>query len=164
MTSPVPAIVVGAGISGLVCANALRKAGIDAKVLETSPRAGGVIGSEVRNGFLLELGPQSFSGTAVLRSLCPDLGLADKLVDAPPGAPRYVLIEGALRAVPLNAAAMLTSSLLSARTKWRIARDAFGTTRAPEEDESIAAFVRRKFGEELLDRLVGPFVSGIFAV
>jgi protoporphyrinogen/coproporphyrinogen III oxidase len=163
MTSPVPAIVVGAGISGLVCAYALRKAGIDAQVLEASPRAGGVIGSEVRNGFLLELGPQSFSGTAVLRSLCTELGIADQIVHAPPGAPRYVLIEGALRAVPLSPAAMLTSSLLSARTKWRIARDAFGTTRAPEEDESIAAFVRRKFGEELLDRLVAPFVSGIYA-
>ena len=163
MTSPVPAIVVGAGISGLVCVYALRKAGIDAQVLEASPRAGGVIGSVMRNGFLLELGPQSFSGTAVLRSLCTELGIADQLVHAPPGAPRYVLIEGALRAVPLNPAAMLTSSLLSARTKWRIARDAFGTTRAPEEDESIAAFVRRKFGEELLDRLVAPFVSGIYA-
>jgi oxygen-dependent protoporphyrinogen oxidase len=163
MTSSVPAIVVGAGISGLVCAYALRKGGVEAQVLDASPRAGGVIGSEVRNGFLLELGPQSFSGTAVLRSLCTELGIADQLVHAPPGAPRYVLIEGALRAVPLNPAAMLTSSLLSARTKWRIARDAFGTTRAPEEDESIAAFVRRKFGEELLDRLVAPFVSGIYA-
>ena len=163
MTSPVPAIVVGAGISGLVCAYALRKAGIDAQVLEASPRAGGVIGSEVRNGFLLELGPQSFSGTAVLRSLCMELGIADQLVQAPAGAPRYVLIDGTLRAVPLNPAAMLTSSLLSAKTKWRIARDAFGTTRAPQEDESIASFVRRKFGEELLDRLVAPFVSGIYA-
>src|SRR5260370_16515695 len=164
MTSSVPAIVVGGGISGLACAYALRKAGVDAQVLETSPRAGGVIGSEVRNGFLLELGPQSFSGTAVLRSLCTELRIADQLVHAPPSAPRYVLIEGALRAVPLNPPAMPPSSLLSARTKWKITRDAFGTTRAPEEDESIAEFVHRTFGEELLDRLVGPFVSGIFAV
>ena len=163
MTSSVPAIVVGGGISGLACAYALRKAGVDAQVLETSPRAGGVIGSEVRDGFLLELGAQSFSGTAALRSLCTELGIADQLVEAPAGAPRYVLIDGALRAVPLNPASMLISSLLSARTKWRIARDAFGTTRAPEEDESIATFVRRKFGEELLDRLVAPFVSGIYA-
>src|SRR6266481_6391336 len=98
-----------------------------------------------------------------LRSLCTELGIADQLVEAPAGAPRYVLIDGTLRAVPLNPASMLISSLLSARTKWRIARDAFGTTRAPEEDESIATFVRRKFGEELLDRLVAPFVSGIYA-
>src|SRR4029077_16971304 len=152
-----------AGISGLVCAYALHKAGVNAQVLEASPRAGGEIAAEVRDGFLLELGPQSFSGTAVLRSLCTELGIEDQLIQAPAGAPRYVLIDGTLRAVPLNPAAMLTSSLLSAKTKWRIARDAFGTTHAPEQDESISAFVRRKFGEELLDRLVAPFVSGIYA-
>jgi protoporphyrinogen/coproporphyrinogen III oxidase len=163
MTLSVPAIVLGAGISGLACAYALRKAGVDAHVLEASACAGGVIASELRNGFLLELGPQSFSGTAALRSLCTELGIAGQLVEAPPRAPRYVLIDGTLRAVPLSPASMLSSSLLSARTKWRIARDAFGTSRAPEKDESIAAFVRRKFGEQLLDRLVAPFVSGIYA-
>jgi protoporphyrinogen/coproporphyrinogen III oxidase len=163
MTSSAPAIVVGAGISGLVCAYALSKAGIHAHVLEASPRAGGAIGSERRDEFLLELGPQSFSGTAALRDLSADLEIADQLLQAPANAPRYVLINGALRAVPLNPAAMVASSLLSARTKWRIARDAFGTTSAPEEDESVAAFVRRKFGAQLLDRLVAPFVSGIYA-
>ena len=163
MTSSVPAIVVGAGISGLACAYALRKAGVDAQVLEVSPRGGGVIASEMRDGFLLELGPQSFSGTAALRSLCTELGIANQLVEAPPRAPRYVLIAGTLRAVPLNPASILISSLLSARTKWKIARDAVGTSRPPEGDESIAAFVHRKFGEELLDRLVAPFVSGIYA-
>jgi oxygen-dependent protoporphyrinogen oxidase len=58
---------------------------------------------------------------------------------------------------------MLTSSLLPTRIKWQIARDAFGNTRPPDQDESISAFVRRKFNDELLDRLVGPFVSGIYA-
>jgi oxygen-dependent protoporphyrinogen oxidase len=42
-------------------------------------------------------------------------------------------------------------------------RDAFGTTSPPEIDESVAAFVRRKFGAQLLDRLAAPFVSGIYA-
>ena len=163
MTSSVSAIVVGAGISGLACAYALRQAGVDAEVLEVSPRAGGVIASEMRDEFLLELGPQSFSGTTALRSLCTELGIANQLVEAPPRAPRYVLIAGTLRAVPLNPASILISSLLSAKTKWKMARDAFGTSCPPEEDESIAAFVRRKFGSELLDRLVAPFVSGIYA-
>ena len=113
----------------MVCAYAMRKAGVEAQVLEASHRAGGVIASERRDGFLLELGPQSFSGTAALRALCAELGIADQLVQAPAGIPRYVLIDGALKAVPLNPAAMLTSSLLSVRTKWRIARDAFGAVR-----------------------------------
>jgi oxygen-dependent protoporphyrinogen oxidase len=154
---------VGAGISGLVCAYALRRAGIEAQLVEASTQPGGVIRSENRDGFLLEFGPQSFSGTASLRSLCADLGIQDQIVQAPSAAPRYVLLDGALKALPLSPPAVLISSFLSARTKWRIARDAVGNTRAPKQDESVAAFVRRKFGAELLERLVGPFVSGIYA-
>lgn len=157
------AIVVGGGISGLVCAYALRKAGVDAQVLEASTRVGGVIRSERRDGFLLELGPQSFSGTAELRKLCVELGIADQLMEAPARAPRYVLLRGKLVAVPMSPPALLTSFLLGGGTKWNIARDAFGRSRAPEGDESIANFVRRKFGAEVLDRLVGPFVSGVYA-
>src|ERR1700680_2676686 len=163
MTPTLPALIVGGGISGLVCAYALRKAGIEAQLLETSTQPGGVVRSENREGCLLELGPQSFSGTASLRSLCADLGIADQVVQAPHSSPRYVLIDGVLKAVPLSPPAMLSSSFLSARTKWKIARDAIGTTRVPDEDESVAAFIRRKFGTELLERLVGPFVSGIYA-
>jgi len=163
MTSPVPAIVVGGGISGLVCAYALRQAGADALVVESSARVGGVIRSERRDGYLLEFGPQSFSGTAALRALCSDLDIADQVLQAPAGAPRYVLINGTLKAVALSPPAMLTSSLLSTGTKWKIVRDAFGRSQPPERDESIAEFVRRKFGAELLDRLAGPFVSGVYA-
>jgi oxygen-dependent protoporphyrinogen oxidase len=163
MTSAAPVIVVGAGISGLVCAYTLLNAGIDVQVVEASRHAGGMIRSEQRDGFLLELGPQSFSGTGPLRALCDQLAITDQLVQAPSHAPRYVLIDGVLKTVPLSPPAMLASSLLSMKTKWRIARDAFGASAAPDEDESIASFVRRKFGNELLDRLVGPFVSGIYA-
>lgn len=163
MTTPIPALVIGGGISGLSCAYALRKAGIDVMLIEAADRPGGVIRSETHDGFLFELGPQSFSGTAALRGLCGELGTDGELLQAPPNAPRYVLVNGALREVPLSPPAMLTSSLLSAATKWRIARDVLGKTQPPTEDESIAQFVRRKFGDELLDRLVGPFVSGIYA-
>jgi oxygen-dependent protoporphyrinogen oxidase len=156
-------IVVGGGISGLVCTYALRKAGVDAVAVEASARSGGVIRSERRDGFLLELGPQSFSGTADLRKLCAELGIAEQMLEAPAGAPRFVLMDGKLVAVPMSPPALLTSSLLGGRTKWNIAHDALWRSQAPEEDESIAGFVRRKFGAELLDRLVGPFVSGVYA-
>ncbi len=154
---------MGGGISGLVCAYALRKAGIDAQLVEASPRPGGVIRSERRDGFLLELGPQSFNGTAPLIELCRDLGIEGQLVQAPRHAARYVLVDGALRQVPLSPPAFFASSLFSAGTKWSILRDLFGRSRPPEEDESVAAFVRRKFSAELLEKLVGPFVSGIYA-
>jgi protoporphyrinogen/coproporphyrinogen III oxidase len=156
-------LIVGGGISGLVCAYALRRAGIDALVIEALTRPGGVIHSKRRDGYLLELGPQSFSGTAPLRTLCSELDVESELMEAPPRAPRYVLVQGALRTVPLSPPALLASSLLSTATKASLARDMFGRSQPPEEDESVGCFVRRKFSEELLDRLVGPFVSGIYA-
>src|SRR5260370_3794643 len=163
VTRHVPALVVGGGISGLVCAYALRKAGIDAQLAEASPRPGGVIRSITRDGFLLELGPQSFSGTLALRELCTELGISDELLQAPPRAPRYVLIDGQFRPVPLSPPAFFTSSLLSASTKWAIVRDILRISIPPDADQSVAAFVRRKFSAQLLDRLVGPIVSGIYA-
>jgi protoporphyrinogen/coproporphyrinogen III oxidase len=163
VTRHVPALVVGGGISGLVCAYALRKAGIAAQLVEACPRPGGVISSVARNGFLLERGPQSFSGTMQLRHLCADLGISDQVVQAPPRAPRYVLIDGELRPVPLSPLAFFMSSLINGSTKWALVHDILGKSIPPDGDESVAAFVRRKFSAQLLDRLVGPFVSGIYA-
>jgi oxygen-dependent protoporphyrinogen oxidase len=163
VTRHVPALVVGGGISGLVCAYALRKAGIDAQLVEASSRPGGVINSTTRDGFLLELGPQSFSGTPALRELCAELGVSNELLQAPPQAPRYVLIDGQLRPVPLSPPAFFMSSLINGSTKWAFVRDILGKSIPPDGDESIADFVRRKFSAQLLDRLVGPFVSGIYA-
>jgi oxygen-dependent protoporphyrinogen oxidase len=163
MTTHVPVLIVGAGVSGLTCAYYLRKSGIDAHVVEASPRPGGVIRSERRDGFLLERGPQSFSGTPQLLDLCRELGLENELVEAPPRAPRFLLINGQLKQAPLSPHAFVVSSLFSAKTKWSILRDALGRSTPPDADESVAAFTRRKFSAELLDKLVGPFVSGIYA-
>ena len=163
MTRHVPALVVGGGISGLVCAYALRKSGIDAQLVEASPRSGGVINSVTREGFLLELGPQSFSGTAALRELCVELGISNELLQAPQHAPRYVLIDGRLQPAPLSPPAFFLSSMIDGATKWALLRDIFGKSTPPDSDESVADFVRRKFSPQLLDRLAGPFVSGVYA-
>jgi oxygen-dependent protoporphyrinogen oxidase len=163
MTTQVPVLIVGAGISGLTCAYALRKSGIGAQLVEASTRPGGVIRSERREGFLLVLGPQSFSGTPQLRNLCRDLSIENELVEAPHGAPRFLLINGQLKPAPLSPPAFFVSSLFSVGTKWSILRDIFGRSNPPAGDESVAAFARRKFSDELLDKLVGPFVSGIYA-
>jgi oxygen-dependent protoporphyrinogen oxidase len=163
VTRHIQALVVGGGISGLVCAHALQKASIEVLLVEASARPGGVISSVRRDGYLLELGPQSFAGTLQLRTLCLELRIADQLIEAPPKAPRYVLVDGKLQAVPLSPPAFLTSSLIDGPTKWALVRDIFGNSVPPQGDESVAAFVRRKFSDQLLDRLVGPFVSGVYA-
>jgi oxygen-dependent protoporphyrinogen oxidase len=156
-------MVVGAGISGLVCAYALRKTGVDVQVVESTTIPGGVIRSERRDDYLLEFGPQSFNATSALLNLCRELQIDDQLLKAPTHAPRYVLVKGTLRPVPLSPPAFVTSSLFGTITKLRVLRDILGRSTPPQSDESVAAFVRRKFSRELLDTLVGPFVSGIYA-
>ncbi|HKM67954.1 MAG TPA: protoporphyrinogen oxidase [Candidatus Acidoferrum sp.] len=162
MSNRVEALVVGAGISGLATAYALHKAGIATQVVESAPRAGGVIRSVTRDGYLCECGPQSFSGNGLISAMCQDLGILEQRVLADPKAPRYVLINGKLQNVPMGPG-LLTSPFMSGGTRGAILRDIFGKSESPEPDESVAAFIRRKFSETLLDRLVGPFVSGIYA-
>lgn len=163
MASAPLTVVVGAGISGLSCAYALQKARQNVLLLEAGPRPGGVIQSVEENGYLFELGPQSFSSTPALYALCEELGLTPQLVEAPRRAPRFVLIDRELIPVPLSPLAFLGSKLLGGKTKFAILTEVLRTTYPPEPDESIAAFTRRKFSKQLLDRMVGPLVSGIYA-
>ena len=156
-------IVIGGGISGLTCAYSLKKRGVDVAVLEASDSAGGMIHSAEENGYLFEAGPQSFSTTPQLDALIEDLNLTNELVAAPAKAPRYIFVNGQLHPVPLSPGAFIGSSLLKWSTKFSILLDPFRRSFPPEDDESIGAFVRRKFKPELLELLVGPFVSGIYA-
>ena len=162
MSEKVEALVVGAGISGLATAYALQKAGIAIRVVEAAVRPGGVIQTVKRDGYLLEYGPQSFSGNSAISAMCRDLGILEDRVLADPKAPRYVLIDGKLQNVPMGPS-LLTSSFMGGGTRTAILRDIFGKSESPEPDESVAEFIRRKFSPTLLDRLVGPFVSGIYA-
>ena len=162
MPNPVQALIVGAGISGLTTAFALRKAGIDARIVDRASRPGGLIQSVRRDGYLVECGPQSFSGNASLTSICRDLEILDRRILADSKAPRFVLINGALEKVPLGPG-LLVSPLMGGGTRTALFRDVIGRSEAPDSDESVASFIRRKFSPTLLDRLVGPFVSGIYA-
>jgi len=162
MSTQVQALVVGAGISGLATAYALQKAGVSTVVVEAASRPGGVIRSEEKEGYLIECGPQSFSGNDSIAAICKDLEILNLRVLADPKAPRYVLINGKLQNVPMGPG-LLASPLLAGGTRGAILKDIMGESRAPEPDESVAGFTRRKFSSTLLDRLVGPFVSGIYA-
>lgn len=160
---PAEVAVVGAGISGLACAHRLKQLGFSVAIFEAEEHAGGVIRTLRHNGYLIEKGPQSFLGTELVLELVKSLGIEDKLVSADPRAPRYVLQRGRLRAVPMSPQAILTSSLLGAGSRWRIFSEPFRKTSPPMAEESVAQFVRRKFGHEILEYLVTPFVSGVYA-
>jgi oxygen-dependent protoporphyrinogen oxidase len=161
--TPFPTVVIGGGISGLACAYRLQQAGVPVRVLEAGSRPGGLIQTVEENGFRFEAGPQSFLSNEALLTLIERLGLQEELLRADPRAPRYILARGKLVPAPMVPPSLLTTPLFSLGTKWRLFTEVFRHSKPPADDESIASFVRRKFGNELLDRVVAPFVSGIYA-
>ncbi|MGC1105144.1 MAG: protoporphyrinogen oxidase [Candidatus Acidiferrales bacterium] len=156
-------IVVGAGISGLACALGLREFGVAVRMLDAAENPGGLISTVQREGFLFESGPQSFQLTSELRELIRAAGCESELLEADPRTPRYILRGGKLRPAPMSPPSLLTTSLLSAGSKMRVLSEPFRRSEPAAGDESLADFVRRKFGTEILDHLAGPFVSGVFA-
>jgi oxygen-dependent protoporphyrinogen oxidase len=156
-------VVIGGGISGLACAYRLWQLGVPVTLLEAHESAGGLIGTVERDGFLFETGPQSFQGTDSALDLVRELGLEVDLCQADPRAPRYVVRHGRLEKLPMSPQAVLRSSLLGMGARWKIASEALRKTKPPTDEESVAQFVRRKFGHEILEYLVAPFVSGVYA-
>ncbi len=157
--------VMGAGITGLSAAWALRRRGVPAIVLESAARVGGVITTERRGDFLVELGPTSAMRTPELDQLIAELGLdTERIGPAPEARTRYVVRDGRAVAVPMSPPAMLTTPLLSLGGKLRVLADLF-LPRAPAEmpEESVAALARRRFGGEAVEYLIDPMLSGIYA-
>jgi oxygen-dependent protoporphyrinogen oxidase len=154
--------VVGGGLSGLVAAFSLARRGETVRVLEASPRAGGVVRTEREEGFLLELGPNTVRPTAEIRDLLGALGLAPSALFASPRLPRYIDFAGRLHALAPGPAALLTTRLLTWPGKLRLLREPF-VARGADSGESAAAFFARRLGPEVAERVVAPFVSGIWA-
>jgi protoporphyrinogen/coproporphyrinogen III oxidase len=155
-------VVVGAGLSGLAAARALSEAGAEVLVLESADRPGGVVRTESAGGFLLELGPNTVRPTGELTALIDQLELGGEVLRADPRAARYVDFEGRLHAVPMSPRQLLRTRLLSTRAKLRLLAEPFRKA-APVPDESVRDFAARRLGPEIADRLVEPFVAGIFS-
>jgi oxygen-dependent protoporphyrinogen oxidase len=155
-------VVIGAGITGLACGFRLQQLGIRALVLEASDKAGGVISTVRRNGFLFEGGPQCPRFPRPVWTLIRELGLEDEFIAGDSRAKRYILRNGKLHRAPFSAGGLLTTSLVSFKAKYLLLSEVFRHSYAPVAEESLAEFVGRKFGAEVLDYLVDPFISTIF--
>jgi protoporphyrinogen/coproporphyrinogen III oxidase len=158
-------VVVGGGLSGLVAAFRAQRAGHRVAVLEAAPRPGGVIGSERRDGCLFERGPNSgLDTTPLINATLADLGISGERVDgSAASARRYVVRSGELVPLPTSAGAFLGTRLFSPLAKLRLAIEPFIAGAAPDAEETIAQFVRRRLGPEFLDYAIEPFVAGIYA-
>jgi oxygen-dependent protoporphyrinogen oxidase len=169
---PVDVVIVGAGIAGLATAYELSRHGVSFTVLERAPRAGGVILSEEIDGYTIDGGPdalliQKRDGIA----LCEEIGLSDRLVSTKP--PRVAFIQRRGRLHPLPAASVLgiptrvgpflRTSLFSWAGKVRMGAELFVPPRRTDDDESIGAFMTRRFGREATTYLAEPLLAGIHA-
>lgn len=161
----VDVVVVGGGISGLTAAFRLQQQGLAVEVLEAAPRAGGVIGTRSRDGFLYETGPNStLDTTPLIAALLADLAIAGERRDASAvAATRFIVRGGRLLALPTSPPAFFTTRAFSLAAKLRLLREPFIAPAPAGVEESIAAFVRRRLGNEFLDYAIDPFVAGIYA-
>ena len=171
--------IVGGGISGLSAALRLqelsreRELPIDLQLFEQSSRLGGLIRTEREGDLLLEAGPDQFvTHKPAAVELCRRLGLERDLFRLDGGRPSMQVLQGRepVRVPdgvtilgPTRMRPLLGSKLFSWRGKARIAAEPLKASRAEREgDETVGSFVRRRFGTELLDRVVEPIIGGIF--
>jgi oxygen-dependent protoporphyrinogen oxidase len=157
--------VIGAGLTGLTAAYRLKQRGSRVVVYEASDRIGGAIKSVRRDGYLAELGPSSLAApVGPAASLLTDLGLdPSRLAASSAARHRYIVRRGRLVRLPMTPAELLTSRLLSNGAKLAIFGEPLVDVGDSPLEESVAAFVRRRFNQEVLDYVVNPFVAGIFA-
>jgi protoporphyrinogen/coproporphyrinogen III oxidase len=169
--------IIGGGIAGLSAAFYLEKARqngarLEWALFEKSDRLGGVIETDRRDGFVLEAGPDSFLTIKPdAAQLCNELGLADQLISSNDHDRKtYILVKGQLVPipqglefmVPTRVWPMVTTPLFSFGTKWRMAQELFSARRNPAGDESVGEFVRRHFGQEMVDRVAEPLLAGVY--
>ena len=166
--------VVGGGISGLSAAHRLHELAPELQVLlfEAAPRLGGVLETVRQDGFLIERGADNFITNVPWGiDLCRRLGLADQLLQTNhQHRHAFVVHRGRLRRIPEGFVIMapsriwpvVTTPILSPWGKLRMAWEYFVPKRQEEGDESLAAFVTRRFGRETYERLVQPLIGGIY--
>jgi oxygen-dependent protoporphyrinogen oxidase len=169
--------IIGGGVSGLSAAfylEELRRRGakVEYSLLEASHRLGGVLRTEKLDDCLVEAGPDSFlSEKPWAADLCRRAGIGDQLMGSNDAARKtYILVnrrlvpmpDGLMFMVPTDFAAAALSPLFSMQMKYRMVRERFLPPRPAQADESVAAFVARHYGDEMVERLADPLLAGVY--
>ena len=173
--------VLGSGITGLSAIHTIAKARqagapVEEILIERQARLGGVIRTESVDGCILEAGPDSFlAEKPEAAALCRELGMGDQLIGSNDSERRtYILLKGRLVPlpdglmflVPTRIWPMVSTPLLPFGTKLAAAVEWFrqplsGNSHHPE-DESVASFVARHYGQAMVDNVADPLLSGVY--
>jgi oxygen-dependent protoporphyrinogen oxidase len=173
--------IVGGGVAGLTAAYELAQlarhgAEVEVVLFEATPHLGGIVETVREGGFVIECGPDGWvTEKPWAKALAEELGLADELIPSNDADRKtYILIDGHLKAmpdgmrmmVPVDLAALDASDLFSAEAKQayrsEVGRAEDLKATSPRHDESVADFVRRHFGNEVLEKIGAPLLSGVF--
>ena len=158
-------VVIGAGVTGLTAAYVLQQRGHHVYLLEKNTTPGGAIQSIRRDGFLVEAGPNTMLlNDAAVLEFFREIGIGEEMVDAAPEAKkRFIVRGGTPMAVPMGPGEFIKTAFLSGRAKWRLLREPFIGRADAQTEESVAAFARRRLGQEVVDYAINPLIGGIFA-
>ncbi|MCC3160488.1 protoporphyrinogen oxidase [Hymenobacter sp. 15J16-1T3B] len=156
--------VIGGGITGLVTAWHLQRRGATAHVYEAGEVGGNMRSRHLPGGYVVELGPNSLQLSPELAELLKGLGLEDQIQEPEAvSSRRYVVRDGRVRELPAKPQQLLLSGFFSLGAKLNVLRELRRPAQPADPQETIAHFFRRRFGQEIVDYAVNPFVSGIYA-
>lgn len=162
--------VVGGGISGLAAARVLCARGHRVRLFERDADCGGVIRTERVGDFIIDTGPDTLlTHKPAALALVREVGLEPLLIAPLPNRTTYVLRQSSLRALPETSALGLPTDLrtlvkadaFSWAGKLRMAAEPLVRAAAPDGDESISSFVRRRFGPEAVAYVAEPLLAGL---
>ena len=156
-------VIIGAGISGLTSAFYLESKNKSFAILEEKPYAGGVLQTKIKDGFVVEKGPNTIllsdKRTEIMFN---KLGLKIENA-APKSKKRFIVKNKKCIPLPLNLWQLIYSNLFSLKSKFQILRESFNRKKSLLDEESISQFFIRRFGKEILDYAVNPFIAGTYA-
>lgn len=169
LPSKTDVIVIGAGVAGLAAARRLSIAGREVCVLDASDDIGGRIRTDQVDGLLLDRGFQLYNpayneGISVLDLKALDVKSFSPGVIVSLDSRHYKMADP--KREPTWAIDSLLAPVGKISSKLKFARYAVGLaltkTKSESYDQRTDAFLREKFGSDLTDKVLRPFLAGVF--
>lgn len=157
-------VIIGAGISGLSTAIFLKERGVNSLIIEKSTTPGGVLTSIKEGGFTMDFASNSTLEKNIhIAELIEYLDIKDEVLTANRESKSRIILRNNTLHTLAGPLSLIMTKLISWRGKFRVLKEPFIKVKRDGSDESVADFVSRRLGKELLDYVLNPVISGIFA-